>query len=261
MLLENKVAVIYGAGGAVGGAVARAFAREGAQVFLAGRTLASLDMVAQDISQAGGVAQTAQVDARDKQAIERYLDDVVSTAGRIDISFNAVGLEDIQGTPLVEMQQEQFALPITNAMATHFLTATAAVRHMRANRSGVILALTATPARTAYADLGGFGVACAATEGFCRQLAAEASPQGIRVVCLRSAGSSDAPGVDEVFRLHAENAGISREAFDARLAERTLLKRLPKLAEVANAAALMASDYASAVTGAVTNVTCGEIVD
>jgi enoyl-[acyl-carrier-protein] reductase (NADH) len=45
------------------------------------------------------------------------------------------------------------------------------------------------------------------------------------------------------------------------MGERTLLKRLPKLAEVANVAVLMASDYASAVTGAVANVTCGEIVD
>src|SRR5438552_1324788 len=98
MLLEYKVAVIYGAGGAIGGAVVRAFAREGAQVFLAGRTFSSLETVAQDISNAGGVAQTAQVDALDEQAIESYLGEVVRTAGRIDISFNAIGLGDTQGT-------------------------------------------------------------------------------------------------------------------------------------------------------------------
>ncbi len=261
MLLKKKHAVIYGAGGAIGGAVARAFAREGAKVFLAGRTLSSLDAVAQDISNAGGVAETAQVDALDEQAIESYLGKVVRKAGSIDVSFNAIGLGDTQGAPLVEMQRERFVLPVVNAMTTHFLTATAAARHMAKNRSGVILALTAQVARSPYPNVGGFGVACAAIEGFCRQLAAEVGPQGIRVVCLRSAGSPDTPGVDEVFRLHAKHAGISREAVEAGIAQSTLLKRLPKVAEVAAVAVLMASDYASAVTGAVTNVTCGAIVD
>ena len=108
---------------------------------------------------------------------------------------------------------------------------------------------------------GGFGVACAAIEGFCRQLAAEVGPQGIRVVCLRSAGSPDAPGVAEAIRLHAESAGVSSEAWEAQIAEKTLLKRMPKLAEVANTAVLIASDHASGITGAVANVTCGELVD
>src|SRR5713101_68214 len=92
MLLKNKNAVIYGAGGAIGSAVARAFAREGANVFLAGHRLSSLEAVAKDISNAQGVAQITQVDAFDQRAVESFLDEVVRTAGRIDISFNAVGL-------------------------------------------------------------------------------------------------------------------------------------------------------------------------
>ena len=75
MLRETKNAVIYGAGGAIGGAVARAFAWEGAKVFLAGRTLAPVDAVAREISAAGGVAETARVDALDEQAV---LDDFTS---------------------------------------------------------------------------------------------------------------------------------------------------------------------------------------
>jgi 3-oxoacyl-[acyl-carrier protein] reductase len=261
MLLKNKNAVIYGAGGAIGGAVARAFAREGAKVFLVGRTLATLEAVARDIAQVGGAAEVAQVDAHDKQAIEKHLAEVVKTAGSIDISFNLIGLGDAQGKALVEMTQEHFALRIVNAMATQFLTATAAARHMAQSGSGVILTLTAQVAHKPYLNVGGFGVAEAAIEGLCRQLALELGPQNIRVVCLRSAGSPDTPGVDEVFRIHAANAGISREEFEAGVAEKTLLKRLPRLAEVANVAALMASDYANTITGAVTNVTCGEIVD
>lgn len=158
MLLKNKNAVIYGAGGAIGGAVARAFAREGAKVFLAGRSLSSLEAVAKDISHAGGVAEVAQVDALDERAVENYLKEVARKAGSIDVSFNVIGLGDTQGAPLVEMEHERFALPIVNAMATHFLTATAAARHMRKNGSGVILALTAQAARSPYPNVGGFGL-------------------------------------------------------------------------------------------------------
>jgi 3-oxoacyl-[acyl-carrier protein] reductase len=90
MLLENKSAVIYGAGGAIGGAVARTFAREGARLFLAGRTLATLDAVARDIAAAGGAAETAQVDALDEPSIQKYIAAVAKKAGGIDVSFNAI---------------------------------------------------------------------------------------------------------------------------------------------------------------------------
>lgn len=262
MLLKNKNAVIYGGSGAVGSAVARAFALAGAKVFLTGRTLEKLHAVSKEILNAGdGLIEIARVDALNKEAVETHLDEVVQKAGSIDISFNAIGLNDIQGYPLIGMENEQFTSPILNAVNTHFITATAAARHMSKNRSGVILAITANAARRPYINVGGFGVACAAIEGFCRQLAVEVGTYGIRVVCLRSAGSSDAPGVDEVFRQHAEAAGISREAFEADFAQKTMLKRLPRLYEIADTAALMASDKASAVTAAVINLTCGELAD
>jgi len=261
MLLENKNAVIYGAGGAVGGAVARAFASEGARVFLAGRTEAKLAAVAADIVASGGRSEVVPVDALDAQAVERHAAAIAMQAGTLDISFNAIELGDAQGVPLVEMTPEHFLLPVATAVRTQFLTATAAGRQMAKHGSGVILAITAQAGRQPYANAGGFGVACAAIEAACRQFAAELGPQGIRVVCLRSAGSPDAPGVDEALNLHARNAGMSREAFEASIAEKTLLKRMPKLAEVANMAVLVASDRASAMTGAIANVTCGEIVD
>lgn len=261
MLLKNKNAVIYGAGGSMGGAVARAFAREGAHVFLAGRTLEKLDVVAKDILAEGGHAETAQVNAHAEQSVEEHLNTVVQTVGSVDISFNLIDLGGTQGIHLVNMSQTDFSTPIINAMQTQFITTTAAGRHMAQRGSGVILALTAQVARKPYPDSGGFGVACAAIEGLLRQLAVELGPQGVRVVCLRSAGSPDAPGVAEAIRLHAESAGTTREAFEAQIAEKTLLKRMPKMGDVANAAVLMASDRANAITGAVTNVTCGEIVD
>ncbi|PWT77223.1 MAG: short-chain dehydrogenase [Chloroflexi bacterium] len=260
MLLEQKTAVIYGAG-AIGGAVARAFAREGAHVFLTGRSLAPLEAVARDIAGAGGAVETALVDAQDGQSVTRHLEAVVSKAGRLDISFNAISIPHEQGVPLVELGMEDFTAPIAQAMRTQFVTARAAARHMIKQRAGVILAITATPARAVIPYVGPFGVMGAAIEGLCRQLAGELGPSGIRVVCLRSAGSPDTPGMPEVFEAHGAKLGISAEAFGEELVGRTLLKRLPLLAEVANVAALMASDQASAMTGTVANVTCGQVVD
>jgi NAD(P)-dependent dehydrogenase (short-subunit alcohol dehydrogenase family) len=260
-LLEGKIAVVYGAAGAMGSAVARAFAREGAHVELAGRTLEKVQALTTEISGAGGSAAAAKVDALDEETIARHLDAVIATHKRIDISFNLIGLDGPQGASLTTMAARDVVGPVEAAVRTHFLTATAAARHMAKQHAGVILALTAQVARKPYSGSGGFGVACAAIEGLCRQLAVDLGGDGIRVITLRSAGSPDAPGVAAAIGEHAKLAGVSREAFEARIAEKTMLKRMPKMAEVANAAVLMASDRASAITAAVTNLTCGEIAD
>jgi 3-oxoacyl-[acyl-carrier protein] reductase len=139
VLLEDKNAVIYGAGGSIGSAVARAFAREGAKVHLAGRTLESLEEVTEEIRSAGGVAETAQVDAIDEHAVDRHADAVAASAGGIDISFNLISVGDVQGTPLAEMLLEDFERPVMTAVRTQFLTSRAAARHMISQGSGVIL--------------------------------------------------------------------------------------------------------------------------
>jgi hypothetical protein len=109
--LEDKSAIVYGAAGSMGGAVARAFAREGARVFLAGRTLAKLDKVAGEIRSNGGAAETAQVDAMDQFAVESHANQVARTAGSIDISFNAISINAVQDVPLVDMSLEDFMNP------------------------------------------------------------------------------------------------------------------------------------------------------
>jgi len=261
MLLENKNAVIYGAGGGIGSAVAHAFAREGATLFLAGRTLAKVEALAQEISAAGGMAEAAQVDAHDEQAVEQHIGDVAGKAGRIDALFNAIGMQDVQGKPLHEMSLEDFTRPITIATRTQFLTARAVARRMIRQGSGVILTITAGPARRAVPNVGGFDVACAAIEGLWRTFAAELGPYGIRLVVVGSAGSPDTPDVQATLELHARVTGKSLEEVLADSGSSTLLGRLPMVAEVANVATLMASDYASAMTGVIANVTCGYIVD
>lgn len=259
MLLNNKNAIIYGAAGSIGSAVARAFAREGARVYLAGRTLSDLDKVASEISAAGGCASTAVVDASDAKAVERHAETVIEAAGSIDVSFNAIDIADsIQGTAIIELSPDQISQPVKGRLTTNLITAGVAARHMIRNRTGVILMITATPARMAFPLTGSFGVEGAAIEGLCRSLASELGPQGVRVICLRSAGSPESfPDTKS-----PENAlGKSRDDIAAQLAELTLLKRTPKLEEVGNAAAFAASDYASPMTATVLNISCGTIAD
>lgn len=260
-LLAGKTAVIYGAAGDMGRGIARAFASEGAHVCVVGRSIERVESLAREIVAAGGSAEAARVDALDRECVEKQLDAFVAARGRIDISFNLINLGGPQGTPLTEMKREDFAEPIETAMRTHFITGTAAGRHMSRQNGGVILALTAQVARKPYTTSGGFGVACAAIEGLCRQLAIELGPSNVRVVTLRSSGSPDAEGVAHAIAEHSRAAGVSLEEFKAHIAEKTMLKRMPAVAEVASAAVLMASDRASAVTAAVTNLTCGEIAD
>jgi 3-oxoacyl-[acyl-carrier protein] reductase len=258
MLLEDRNAVIYGGGGKVGGAVARAFAREGARVFLAGRTITTLDEVAEDIVSAGGVAETAQVDALDEQSIEKHIGEVMERAGSVDVSFNAISIQDVQLTPLLEMSREDFMRPIHTGTATHFLTARAAARRMATQGSGVILTFSASAVRAFFLGvyLGGFGIACTAIEALTKQLAAEVGPDGIRVNCLRSEGIPESWEGASTGEWSAPPKEI--EAF---LKQRSLLGRVTTLGDVGNAAAFMASDRAGATTGTVFNLTSGTVVD
>jgi 3-oxoacyl-[acyl-carrier protein] reductase len=248
VLLENKNAIVYGAAGSIGGAVARAFARDGARVFLAGRTEGTLQDVAADIRAHGGVAEVAPVDALDKAAVDAHADRVAAAAGRIDVSFNAVAVPNLQGVALTEMSVEDFLSPIAGLCRTTFLTATAAARHMAAQGAGVIVTLSASSAKETRHQMGGFSLANAGIEALTRTLAGEVGRRGVRVVGLRSNFTPETyPGVsDEML---------------APLLRDTLLGRLPRLADLAGTAVYLASDRAGAISGAMVNLTCGAIID
>ena len=217
MLLKNKNAVIYGAAGAVGSAMARAFAREGAHVFLTGRNPARLKSLAAEIAAAGGAAEFAAVDALDEQAVELHLDAVVAQAGGLDVSFNAIGIPQpgIQGVPLTDLPVENFLLPVMTYARAHFLTARGAARRMVVRKAGVILMHTPEPARSGAPLIGGMGPAWAAMEALTRDLAAEYGAMGIRPVCLRSTGLPETGTITVVFGLHAKAIGLPREEFQA----------------------------------------------
>ena len=251
MLLEGKNALIYGGGGAIGGAVARAFAREGARVFLAGRTGATLEKVAEEIRSAGGAVETAEVDALDEKAVDAHADAVAVEAGSIDISFNLITHPHAHGTPLAEMALEDFMPAIVTATRTMFLTSRAAARHMIEQGGGVILVFggSGEPLRDYY--IGGTQVAFDALESMRRQLSVELGPHGVRVVTLKTGGVPD-----------TIPAGIEgREAIVQSIEKQTLLGRTATLEDVGNVAAFVASDRARTMTAATANISCGALVD
>jgi NAD(P)-dependent dehydrogenase (short-subunit alcohol dehydrogenase family) len=260
MRLEEKTAVIYGGGGAIGGEIARTFAREGATVHLAGPTAAKLDAVAADI---GPAAATAVVDAMDPAAVSRHLDSV----GRVDVCVNAVGVQNgAQGQPLVEMTADEFGAPIRDYTRTNFVTGAAAARAMASSGGGVIIGLSSPMARTATALTGSFTMASAAVELFLRQLAAEVGPTGVRAVCLRLNGIPETAtrlgsSTEVTWRDAAARLGVTFEELLDGVGQGSPLGRPLTVREVAEVAAFVASDAAGALTATVLNVTGGAVVD
>lgn len=251
MLLESKTAVVYGAGGPIGGAMARAFAREGASVHLAGRGVERLDRVAGEIRAAGGTAMTAALDALDEAEVDTHADEVASRSGGIDVSVNVIGFGDVQGTPLAEMTLADFEQPVVNLVRTQFLTTRAAARHMVPNRSGVLLFFGGYGDPMTDHDLGGLQVAFGAVESLRRQLAAELARYGIRALTLQTSGVPES--IPEGFD--------GRDEITEGLEKLTLLGRAASLADVGNAAAFAASEWARTMTGTKLNITCGAEID
>lgn len=264
MLLENKTAVIYGGGGSIGAAAARVFAREGARLFLTGRSLPRLQAAASAARAEGAQVSIAVVDASDPVAVERHIDEAAGDAGRVDIALNAVGFDHVQGSAITETSLEEYLHPIVGYLRTNFITAKAVARRMVAQHSGVILTISTPGARLTGRGLIGNAAQSAGLEGFSRALAGELGPDGVRVVCVRPHAISDALETSytrEMFGRIAQASGLGVDEWIRGLAATTLLGRLPALDEVAEYLAFAASDRAASMTGVIANLSAGALVD
>src|SRR5215470_19296225 len=226
-LVGGKCAVVFGAAGSIGAAVAKEFAAEGARVFLAGRTKASLEAVAKQITDAGGAAQTAVVDALDDAGVNRYLDGVVKQAGKIDIMVDLTGPlanEYGNGKVAVELPVEEFMAPLEKIVRSRFITARAAARHMIEQKSGVIILVTGSPARPHVPGATAIGAAFAALENLTFNLAFEVSPLGVRVVCLRTVANIDSRSIQDTVTFLASRLNIARDQAMSQVAQQNFLK-------------------------------------
>jgi 3-oxoacyl-[acyl-carrier protein] reductase len=251
--LEGRNAIIWGGGGMVGGAVARAFARHGARVHLCGRTPDPLEAVAAGIREAGGSVEVALVDALDERQVTEHADRVADTFGSIDIAFPLIGVQDVQGTPLVEMALADYERPIDVAVRSFFLTSKAVAPHMTRQGGGVILAFGGDGGDQPIRDysIGGFQVALATVDAMRRQLAAELGGHGIRVNTIHTGGLLETLPKD--FPDH--------EVVERMLVEPTMLGRAATLEDVGRVAVFLASDDAASITGASLNITAGAVAD
>jgi 3-oxoacyl-[acyl-carrier protein] reductase len=262
-LLTDRRAVLFGAGGGVGTAVAKEFAAQGAAVFLSGRRLAAVEQVAAEVQEDGGIAHAAEVDALDEPEVNAYLNRIVEEAGSIDVLLNVTGPQPKDygnATSTMELPIEQFLLPLNTLVASQFITARAAARHMVERRSGVILFITAVPAR-GLANAAAIGTAFGAMESLLRCLAADLGPAGVRVVGIRSGAMAKTRTIQQTVENAARRLSVPKEQVVAMLGQTTLLKRLPTVADTARLAAFLASDGARALTGAIVNASSGSVVD
>jgi NAD(P)-dependent dehydrogenase (short-subunit alcohol dehydrogenase family) len=263
-LLIHKHAVIFGAGGAVGTAVAKEFAAQGATVFLSGRRLATIEQVAADIQKDGGIAQAAEVDALDEQAVQAYLDRVAQEAGGIDILLNVMGPQPRDfdnGGNTLELPLEQFLLPLSTLVPSQFITARAAARHMVRQQGGVILFVTAGLDRTKTPNVTAIGAAFGAMEALLRCLAADLGPAGVRVVGIHSGAMLETRTIQQGIERVVNAMGVSQAQVVSQFEQATLLGRLSTAADTARVAAFLASDGARTITGTFVNASSGRIID
>ncbi len=258
-LLEGKNAIIYGGAGGIGSGVARTFAREGAQVFLVGRTREKLAALASDIAAAGGSAEVAAFDALEEQPVEEHVAEVLAKAGSVDVSLNLISRGDSQGTALIEMETEDLLRAVLNGLRSNFITARAAGRRMVEQGSGVILHLNSASGVAAMPGMGSTGPADAATETFMRYLAAELGPRGVRVCGIWTAGVAETLSQEKLTDVGGPGAPAPQTA-EEMIARMSALRRTPKLADVAEVAAFLASDRAAGITGSITNVSAGLVL-
>jgi 3-oxoacyl-[acyl-carrier protein] reductase len=264
LLLQNKRAVVFGGGGSIGGAAARELAAQGAEVFLSGRNVAPVELVAKQITQAGGRAHSHVVDALDGAAVDEYLANVVCRGGKLDVAFNATGPRTSEygnGKPVAHLTVDEFMTPVNTVLRSYFITAHAAARQMSTQSSGVIILLTGSPARPHGPGASGIGAAFGAIENFTRTLAIELGPCGVRVVCLRTAANPDSRTIQDTVDALAEVAGVTRDQAAAVIADGRLLPRSPHTADTARAIAFLASDAAQMMTGTVLNSSAGVVAD
>jgi 3-oxoacyl-[acyl-carrier protein] reductase len=263
-MLEGKSAVVFGAGGSIGAAVAKEFAAEGARAFLAGRTQAGLESVANQITAAGGEAQATVVDALDDAGVNRYLDGVAKQAGKIDIVIDLTGplaSEYGNGKVAVELPIDEFMIPLTTIVRSHFITARAAARHMIKQKSGVIIFVTGSPARPHVPGATAIGAAFGAIENLTGNLAFEVSPFGVRVVCLRTVANIDSRSIQDTMDFVAGRMNITKEQAIGQVALSNFLKVPATVQDTANAAVLIASDRARMMTATVVNASAGAALD
>jgi NAD(P)-dependent dehydrogenase (short-subunit alcohol dehydrogenase family) len=239
--LDGKAAIITGGEGSIGMATARAFAAEGARVFLAGISEPDLKAAVAELGEAAAAA--AVTDVRDSAQVKAAVDAAVGRFGRLDIVVANAGVTGVSRS-IAEYPEDDF----DHVMAVHvrgaFLLCKHAVPHLSAGASVIIT--SSVVGITAAPRIAGYSTAKHAQVGLMRTLAAELAPRGIRVNTIH-------PGpVDNAFQARVEVGATGAEAAQAQAIFDGLipLARHARPEEIARSMLYLASDDSSFMTGA-----------
>jgi 3-oxoacyl-[acyl-carrier protein] reductase len=241
--LEDRVAIVTGAGRGIGAATARALARAGACVALVDRDPATLTQTAEQIALAGGEALAFALDVTDAFAVERAFDRVVDEWQRLDVLVNNAGV--LRESPLDDLDESDLQETLDVNLRGAMVCARAVLPHMTARGSGRILSASSVSTRLGATGLTAYAAAKAGIIGMTRTWARELAPLGITANCV-------APGLIDSDTVRT----VPRDELDATLA-RIPAGRLGTPEEVANVYLFLASDLASFINGAVVGVDGG----
>lgn len=247
--LENKIALITGAGSGIGAATARRFAEEGALVVLCGRRVEPLQEVADDIGRDGGRAQVEPLDVSDEERVNELVNRLIGQHGRLDIVVNNAVLMVpgmVEGMTTKTWRQN-FAVTVDGSL---FLMR-AAMPHMRKQGGGAIVNVSSVLGMRGTPGTAGYSAAKAALLSLTRTAAVEGASAGIRVNTI-------VPGA---FLTPPTQSVLPTEEAQAETAKLIPLGRIGDPRECANAILFMASDEASYITGQSLIVDGGRMCD
>jgi NAD(P)-dependent dehydrogenase (short-subunit alcohol dehydrogenase family) len=261
VLLENRVALVMGAGQTPGATIGNGratsllFGREGATVVAVDRDLAAAEETSRQIADAGGRAVALQADATGEQSVAEAIADCVDRFGRIDILHNNVGVSLAAGdASVVDVSSEAFDNVIRLNLKSALLSTKHVLPVMRAQRSGVITYISSIAAITDYPNIG-YKTAKAGVIALMQNVALTNAPWGIRANAILP-GLINTPMAIEP---RVGRDGLSREEVIAhRDAQIPLGGRMGSAWDIANAAVFLASDNASFITGVALPVDGGQ---
>jgi NAD(P)-dependent dehydrogenase (short-subunit alcohol dehydrogenase family) len=255
MELQGKVAIVTGGGYGIGREIALAYARAGASILIAARTLKPLEETRAEIEKASGRCITMQADVSKESDCTKIVERTLAGFGRVDVMVNNAGIagptKRITEMALAEWQ-EVLDINITGA----WLASRAAISAMLKQGSGNILMISSGAGRRGYPLRAPYAASKWAMIGLTQTLAGELGTSGIRVNCI-CPGAIAGDRIERVIRARADAMGAPYEQVKANFTSMAAMNRMATEQEVAKVAVFLASEAASAVTGQTINVDAG----
>lgn len=255
MQLEGKTAVVYGAGGSVGSAVSKALRDAGATVFLAGRNRESVSGRLADWDDADQV-NVAGVDVLVGENVQSHLASIAEQVGKIDIVFNAVTYDDVQGQSLVELSSDVLQDRVVKTVLAQNNVIQACAAHMIESGSGLISTIVGHG--QPWPGMGTTMISWGIVEALLRQWAVDLGPKGIRVAWLRTGGFYESIAADRDYG-SSYTGDADLDQVIASLKEGTMLKDIPSVDEAGRAAVYLATSERT--TACAINLTAGAYSD